>query len=240
MPASPLSTKSCLIVGASGGIGAACAKSLAIAGASLLLSGRDLKKLLDLQSMLIAGGIEPERIGVEAGDLVVPDTAARLVGATTERYDRLDVVVNAAGLGYFESFGGAHVDRALLQLQVNTFGAIRLAHAALGALREARGHYVQIASGLAHTARARTAGYSASQHALVGFLDALRLEVGPKVRLSVLTVAGAGVDTPFWEGADRRVDRGAMMRPEAVAETLRSLLETDRSVVLDDIRIRTP
>lgn len=173
--------RSVLLTGASEGIGRALAIELAARGARLGLVARNPDRLATL-----AG--ECRALGAEALPILA-DVAARgaptaIVGAALDAFGGLDVLVNNAGVTMWSRFDALSDLDVLEQLvQVNYLAAARLTHAALPALREARGLVVAVASVAGLTGVPERTGYAASKHAMVGFFESLRIEL-----------AGAGVD----------------------------------------------
>jgi short-subunit dehydrogenase len=119
-----------------------------------------------------------------AADVAAPGSPATLVGATLAAFGRLDVLVNNAGITMWSRFD-ALSDLEVLErlIEVNYLAAARLTHAALPALRDARGLVVAVASVAGLTGVPERTGYAASKHAMVGFFESLRIEL-----------AGSGVD----------------------------------------------
>ncbi len=95
--------KSVLISGATSGIGAAVARAFAARGARLMLSGRNEPRAKAIQGEAIAAGAEAE---ISIGDLRDAAFCTRLVERTVERFGRLDIVVNNAGIIYCETIEG--------------------------------------------------------------------------------------------------------------------------------------
>ncbi len=229
-----------LVAGASGGIGREVALHLARAGARLLLTGRRGDALRLLVEEGLALGRPPESLEILAADLLRPEGAPGIVQRALARFQRLDAVVNAAGLGAFGAFHSAPVEAHWAQIEGNLGVAARLSHAALPALLASRGRFVQLVSGLATSPRREAAAYSAAQHGLQGLMHSLRLEYGAAgVRFSLVAVAGAGVDTPFWANVQPRVDRSAMLPPSAVAEAVLQVLQSEGRLHVDEVRLRT-
>lgn len=170
-----------LLTGASEGIGRALALELAPRGARLALVARDRDRLEALAADCRDRGGEAVAI---AADVATPGSPAALVGATLAAFGRLDTLVNNAGITMWSRFD-ALSDLGVLErlIEVNYLAAARLTHAALPALRDARGLVVAVASVAGLTGVPERTGYAASKHAMVGFFESLRIEL-----------AGSGVD----------------------------------------------
>ena len=231
-----------VIVGATGGIGAACARALATSGARLVLTGHSPQRLRALEHELVERGVAPERLHPLSIDLRLETSCGALRDHTLERLGGPPkLLINAAGVGRLGPFGAGSDEDQLEQVEVNLVGTIRLLRAFAAPLTQTKGIAVQIISGLAHVPGRKAAIYTATQHALKGLIGALRLEYGGEgVRYATVTAAGAGVDTRFWDKAAPRTPRGQMLAPERVAEAVMAVLLAPDGAVVDDVRVRTP
>ena len=167
--------KTVLITGASTGIGRALALELARAGAQLALNARDADRL---------GETAGECAALGAAVLAVPADVTRgadcrqMVAHTLERFQKLDVLVNNAGMTMWARFD-ALTDLAPLErlLAVNYLGAAHMTAAALPYLKNSRGLIVAVASVAGLTGVPERTGYAAAKHAMVGFFESLRIEL---------------------------------------------------------------
>jgi NAD(P)-dependent dehydrogenase (short-subunit alcohol dehydrogenase family) len=174
-----MSAPAVLITGAASGIGAATADELRQRGAKVV--GLDLNATEDW---------------ILACDVRDQEQVDGAVAAAIERLgDRLDALINNAGVGVPQSAGAAPDERALALIDVNMIGPWRVTAAALPALRAARGRVVNVASGLAHLTVPFATAYTMSKRGLVGYSDALRLEYGDEI--SVTTVYPGYIRTPI-------------------------------------------
>jgi NAD(P)-dependent dehydrogenase (short-subunit alcohol dehydrogenase family) len=165
-----------VVSGAGGGLGRALVLRFARAGARVAALDRDTAALADLGH---EQALAADRLLTVACD-VTDETACRdAIDAVLERWGRLDVLVNNAGISHrsaFESTGTAVLRRVM---EVNLFGAIHLTRPALPALRQARGLVIAISSVAGYTPLIARTGYAASKHALHGFFGSLRSELAP-------------------------------------------------------------
>ena len=168
-----------LITGASSGIGEALALELAGRQATLVLAARRMDRLLALAERCGAAGAADAmalRLDMEA-----PDSFAGAVALVLRKYGRIDVLVNNAGRSQraLALDTPLAVDRELLAL--NTLAPMALAKAVLPAMLAAgRGTLVTTSSTAGKMGSPCSATYSASKHALQGFFDTLRMEVGAR------------------------------------------------------------
>jgi NAD(P)-dependent dehydrogenase (short-subunit alcohol dehydrogenase family) len=156
-----------LVTGASSGIGLACATHLAQHGYRVYGTSRRVTHSQGDVTMLRA-------------DVTDDDSVKGLVAEILAREQRLDIVVNNAGMGIAGPVEDTSIEEARRQLEVNFFGAFRVCRAALPAMRNQGGGYlVNIGSIGGLVAIPYQAMYSASKFALEGFSESLRMEVNP-------------------------------------------------------------
>ena len=169
--------KVALITGGSRGVGFATARALAQRGARVVITARGEKRLSDSQSKLAAEGAEVIAV---AGDVGEWADAQRMVAAAMDKWGRLDVLVNNAGVSMRGHFRELAPEVCAQVVQTNLMGCINLSRAAIGPLLAARGHLVFISSigGLFGLPGASI--YCATKMALTGLAESLRLELIPQ------------------------------------------------------------
>lgn len=228
-----------IITGASSGIGAALARELAKGGAKLALAARDETALEKVAADCPASIIIPTD---------VTDRAAceALIQKTVDHFGRLDVLINNAGRtmwALFEEIQDLQILRDLMQL--NYFGAVYCTHAALPHLKASQGLIVAMSSMAGKTGVPTRTGYSASKHALNGFMDSLRIELMgtgvditiacPEFVLSEIHRRAYGADgqplgkSPMQEDKIMSAEECARITIEAMQARKREVLYTRRS-----------
>ncbi|HXM54872.1 MAG TPA: SDR family NAD(P)-dependent oxidoreductase [Candidatus Dormibacteraeota bacterium] len=187
-----------LITGASSGIGEASALAFARRGARLALCARRFDRLQRVAQRCRAAGA-PEVV-VRTADISRPIEARGFVAAALSQFDRLDVLVNNAGVGWRGCFQDMEEAQLRELLDTNVLGAMLTTQAALPSMLEANaGVVINVASVLGFRAMPYSAVYSATKHALVGLSHALRGELsGTGVKVSV--VYPGTTDTEFFRG----------------------------------------
>ncbi|WP_203217454.1 SDR family NAD(P)-dependent oxidoreductase [Nocardia arthritidis] len=145
-----MSERTILITGATDGLGRYLAIETARAGARVLLHGRDRERAEEVRARILAeGGPEPDIILADLADLADLSAVDRLAAEVESRTDRLDVLVNNAGIG-FGAPGGARelsADGIELRFAVNYLAVYRLTHLLRGLLvRSAPSRIVNVAS----------------------------------------------------------------------------------------------
>lgn len=217
-----LSGQVVIVTGAGRGIGRAIALDLAAAGARLVLVARttsDLNRLVD--------EIGEDRAAAVSGDVTEESTAAAAVMRAQDWGGNVDAVVNNAGIGWSGPVQDMPLEAWRRLLEVNLTGVFLFTKAALPVmLARGRGHIVNVASGAGRLGMAGGAAYSASKFGVIGFTEAVGLEVRNRgVKVSV--VEPGSVQTSFSAGT---AARDWALRPDDVARVVRSVLATGPNV----------
>ena len=193
-----------VITGASSGIGEATALAFARRGARLELGARRLEKLKTVGEKCREAG-SPD-VHVRLLDVGQRASARAFIAATLRDHERLDVLVNNAGVGWM---GRAHQmpeDRLDELIATNLKGVINTTQSALPwMLERRRGVIINVASVVGFRAAPYSAVYSATKHAVVGFSHALRGELsGSGVKVCVV-YPGVTSGTEFFRAPDQPV-----------------------------------
>jgi len=174
-----------VITGASAGIGRAMALQLAAEGAHLVLAARRVEKLAEVAADCRARGAQVEP---HATDIADEGQCRSLIERAATVFGRIDTLVNNAGVTMWARFDEVQ-DLTVLEriMQVNYLGSVYLTHYALPHLKRSRGRLVAVSSVAGKTGVPTRSGYCASKHAMVGFFDALRIELqGADVSVTVI------------------------------------------------------
>ena len=216
------------VTGASSGIGAELAVTLAENGAIPVLIARRADKLAE-----VAARIRTDHLVLEA-DVTVADHVERIVAAIIARYGRIDGWVNNAGVGLFERFVDMKIEDIERQMNVNYMSVVHCTKAVLPHMLErGRGNIVNVVSVAGKLGSAKAAAYSASKHAALGFSTSLRQELtGTGVYVS--TVNPGPIDTPFFDIADpsgnyRKNVAWFMLKPQTVVAAIMRALKTGKA-----------
>jgi short-subunit dehydrogenase len=168
--------KTVLISGASAGIGRALAVQLARQRANLALNGRDPQRLHEAAEECRDYGAQVLELPADVSHAA---STGPLVERTLERFGQLDVLVNNAGISMWSRFENVSDFTSYERLlAINYLGAVYLTAAALPHLKRSRGLIVAVASLAGLTGVPERTGYAASKHAMVGFFESLRIELG--------------------------------------------------------------
>jgi short-subunit dehydrogenase len=183
-----------LVTGASSGIGEATALAFARRGARLALCARRFDRLQGVAGRCREAGAQD--VVVRMADVGRPAEARGFVAAALSAFDRIDVLVNNAGVGWRGRFQDMTEEEALGLLHTNLMGAMWTTQAALPPMLDASaGVVINVASVLGFRAMPYSAVYSASKHALAGLSHALRGELsGTGVKVCVVYPGTTGTD----------------------------------------------
>jgi NADP-dependent 3-hydroxy acid dehydrogenase YdfG len=183
-----------LVTGASRGIGRDVALTFARDGARLILAARSAERLAQVQNEIRDLGADA--LSVPTDVTSIPAVNA-LVEAAMNRFGRIDVLVNNAGIGKVGGVESATFDEDVRQtLQASLFGMIHVTQCVLPILRRQRsGTIVNMSSVMGRKAFARFGSYAIVMHAVSAFSDALRQELaGSDIRVSVIHPALTATD----------------------------------------------
>lgn len=230
-----LAGRAALVTGGGRGIGRAIAVELAGHGAALAITGRTRAQLVETAAELAAGGAEV--LPIEA-DLRDPAAIEPLVAAVVERFGRLDVLVNNAGVGRRATV--EETDAALWDemMAVNARAPLLLCRACLPHLRRAApGFVVNVASVAALAGYPGQAAYAASKHALLGLSRSFAKEVQAD-GIRVHAVCPGGTDTDLLRAFRPDLGSGEVMQPREVAEVVAFLVTRRGLAVIDQVVLR--
>ena len=233
--------RAALVTGASSGIGLAIAAMLAEEGYDLTLTSRTAAKLESAAGPVSALGTEVQTVAADVAD---PEQIAGVVAAHRERFGRLDVLVNNAGLGIVAALCAIETRHLDLQLAVNLRATILFYREAEAMLRAAGAEHgealvVNTASITGKVGEPELGVYSATKHGIVGFTQAMQRELGPAGIKSCVLCPGF-VDTQLSDYVKDTVPAATMIRAEDVAESVRSLLRLSRHCVVPEIVMVSP
>jgi NAD(P)-dependent dehydrogenase (short-subunit alcohol dehydrogenase family) len=155
----------------------------------------------------------------EAGGRVTPVTldvtdAGQVAAAAAALPERLDALVNNAGIAVGGPIEGVALDDLRRQLDINVVGQVAVTQAVLPAIRRAQGRIVFVSSISGRVSTPMLGPYTASKFAIEAIADSLRLELRPW-HISVSLVEPGSFDTDIWRRADQQVDESeAALSPE--------------------------
>lgn len=171
-----LAGKGVLITGGSSGIGFETARAAIGAGARVFITGAG--PIDDVAAAAARIDADPSRIGHSVMDSLEPSSITSAVAAAEDFLQRIDVLVNNAGVASQFPVHLHDIDRAEAEMRINYFGMFRVTQAVLPSMLERReGTIVNVASTLANVPGPTQANYAATKAAIRAFSGALRSEV---------------------------------------------------------------
>ncbi|MGX6961176.1 SDR family NAD(P)-dependent oxidoreductase [Vagococcus xieshaowenii] len=195
-----LEGKTVLITGASSGLGEQLAYSAAKEGAILILCARREDKLVTItQQCTQLSGKEATYYLMDITDYEMTEL---VLDRMIRRFTKIDVLINNAGFGLFREFLSFEMETAEKMFQVNVLGLMHLTKKiANHMVTQEQGHIINIGSQGGKIASPKSSVYSATKFAVIGFSNALRLELKPK-GVIVTTINPGPIKTNFFDIAD--------------------------------------
>jgi NAD(P)-dependent dehydrogenase (short-subunit alcohol dehydrogenase family) len=233
--------RAALVTGGSSGIGLAIARALGSDGYALTVSARRPDKLEGAVNGLREEGIEVQAV---PANMANEEDIKRVVDAHRERYGRLDVLINNAGVGIGSPIADAETKKLDMQFDVNLRGVYLTLRECIPMLKEAGAEHrkalvVNTASIAGVRGQGWLAAYSATKSGVIGLTEAAHQELSGD-GIQVTAFAPAFVDTPMTDWAQDRVSPDEMIRPEDLAEAVRFLLRTSPACIVPEMRFIRP
>lgn len=223
--------KTAVVVGATGGIGQAVTAQLAHAGVNLVLTARPSDRLQALADAY------PEALVVGA-DITRPEQVQAVMDKAVAHWGGVDIVVNSAGAGVMKQFNKIEPADLDAMLDVNLKGCFYVTQSACQVMKDKRsGHICNIIGILGKHSMPMATAYCASKFGAVGLTKCIAEEVkrlGIKITIFYL----GGVDTPFWDNANLKVDRTKMLSPEQAARAVMFALSAEPVAVPMEINLQ--
>jgi len=233
--------RAALVTGASSGIGLAIARMLGDEGYGLTVAARRPEKLAGAAESLRAAGCD---VGEVAGNMTGEDDIRRIVAAHRDRWGRLDVLVNNAGVGVGAVIADAETKKIDLQLAVNLRAVILFYRECADLLRAAGAEHrsalvVNTSSLSGKLGQPWLSVYSATKAAVIAWTQAMNKELNGDGIKSVALCPGF-VDTPMSDFIREHVPQEEMIKPEDIAESVRFVLRTSPYCVVPEIVFQRP
>ena len=168
----------------------------------------------------------------------------KVVAAHRERYGRLDVLVNNAGVGIGATVGEIETKRLDMQLDINLRSIMLFYRESLSMLQAAAAEHnnalvVNTSSISGKRGEGWLSVYSATKHGVVGWTEAMNKELGPH-GIKSTALCPAFVDTPMTDFVKQNVPAEEMIQPQDIAEAVRYLLKTSPACIVPEIMFIRP
>jgi NAD(P)-dependent dehydrogenase (short-subunit alcohol dehydrogenase family) len=229
--------RAALITGGSSGIGLAIARVLGEEGYGLTLSARRPDKLEAAADELRNEGYDVMAV---AANITEDEAIKDVVTQHRERWGRLDVLINNAGLGIGATVADTETKKLDLQLDVNLRGVFLVARESIPLLKEAGAEHgkalmVNTASIAGKQGQPFLPAYSATKFGVVGLSQALHKELAQD-GIQVTALCPAFVATPMTDWIEGQVPKDEMIQPEDIGESVRFLLKVSPACVVPEIQ----
>ena len=230
-----LAGKVAIVTGASRGIGKAISLALAKEAATVIVAARAIDKMNETAKLVTAAGGKAQIIPTELTD---ERSIKNLVKATGERFGRLDILINNAGITHSAKLEETSTEDWDRCQQINTRAPFILCREALPLLKKAEAAYIiNIASVVGVKGYPLQSAYTASKHALRGMTISLAEELkGSNIRVHL--ICPGGVDTELVQNVRPDIKKQDLMQPEEIAELVLYLLTHKGNAVVDELHIR--
>ncbi len=242
--ATDLRGKVAVVTGASSGIGAAIAETLARRGAHVVLQARRTERLESLAERLTDEAGNGETL-VVTSDVRHPDDVQRLMQQTLERWGRIDILVANAGFGYRNPVVNGDVQRWKEMIDTNVYGLLlTLKYGVKPMLDQKSGHVIILSSVAGRVAQAGGNAYCATKAAATAIGESVRQEVAQQ-GIRVTTLEPGVVISEFQQVAQYTPDivpnmlKGTPpLMPMDIARTVLFALELPPHVAINELLIR--
>jgi NAD(P)-dependent dehydrogenase (short-subunit alcohol dehydrogenase family) len=236
-----MAERAAIVTGASSGIGLAIARVLGEEGFGITMAARRPEKLDGAVAGLAGDGFDVHGV---AANLAEEAEIQKVVSAHRERYGRLDVLVNNAGIGVGAPVGEIQTKRLDMQLAINLRAIILFYRETLDMLKAAGAeHKNALVVNTSSIAGKRGEGwlsvYAAAKHGVVGWTQSMNRELSPE-GIKSTALCPAFVDTPMTDFVKEHVKPEEMIRPEDIAESVRYQLRVSPACVVPEMMFIRP
>jgi NADP-dependent 3-hydroxy acid dehydrogenase YdfG len=227
-----------VITGASSGIGEATARALAADGHRLALLARRVERI-----QALAGELGDGAIAIEA-DVTDRDSIVAAAERVNSELGGADILVNNAGVMLLAPFSSDQRAEHRQMVEVNLLGAMTATEVFLDQLRHGGGDLVNISSVAGRTARAGNAAYAATKWGINGWSEALRQELQPDIRVTVIEPGAVATElTDHITDAETKLATQRFVKDLAItamdiAEVIAFAVSRPRRMTLNEILVR--
>jgi NAD(P)-dependent dehydrogenase (short-subunit alcohol dehydrogenase family) len=230
-----LSSKVAIVTGASRGIGRAISIALAKEASTVVLAARSIEKLQETAEKIAQAGGNAEIIVTE---LTEEESIKNLVKRTNEKFNRLDILINNAGITHSAKLEQTATEDWQHCMNVNARAPFILCREAMPLLKKSQAaHIINIASVVGVKGYPLQSAYTSSKHALRGMTISLAEELkGSNIRVHLL--CPGGVDTDMVGSVRPDIPKKDLIKPKEIAELVLYLVTHKGNAIIDELHIR--
>jgi NAD(P)-dependent dehydrogenase (short-subunit alcohol dehydrogenase family) len=239
-----MAERAAIVTGASSGIGLALARMLGEEGYGLTIASRRPEKLEPAAEELRSAGFDVQAIPANFGTAEGEAEVQKVVAAHRDRYGRLDVLCNNAGVGIGAALGEMQTKRMDIQLNTNIRQIILFYREALDLLKAAgeehrNAHVINTASVAGKRGESWLSVYSATKFAVVGWTESMNREL-KDLGIKNCAICPAFVDTPMTDFVKGQVPPESMIQTTDIAEMVRAMLKLTPGCVVPELVFTGP
>ena len=219
--------KSIIITGAGSGLGKELALRYGKLGYHLLLLGRTIEKLKDVENQIHEANGHADSFAV---DISSTKEIQAFISHAAKQFN-LYGLINNAGIGHFGPFEQMPHSEIEEMLRINVLGTIYMSQAVLPYLVENHeGLVMNIISTAGLRGKINESGYAASKFAVRGFTESLQIEY-KHTGIDIKAVYMGGMDTPFWDHNNFIKDKSGLRSPAEIADKIMANIEQDAIII---------
>jgi NADP-dependent 3-hydroxy acid dehydrogenase YdfG len=239
-----LKNKVAIITGASSGIGYATSLTLSKAGIRVAVGARRTERLQELEKQIIKNNGE---ILVQKTDVTRKSDCDSLVNTIVEKWGKVDILINNAGLMPLSYFKNGKVEEWEQMVDVNIKGVLYCTSAVVPYMLEKKsGHIINISSVAGRIVFAGGSVYCATKHAIAALSEGLRKELSPTYNIRVTCIEPGAVETELLESITDESMTGFIqatknmetLRSDDIANAILYAVQAPRHVNVNEILIR--
>ena len=235
MESNILKGKVAIVTGGGSGLGEAIAWTLSKYGATVIIGDVNEKAAAVVSNAINKNGGDTWSCHL---DVTNEASAAFVTSFAKQRYQRLDILINNAGIDLTTSIEEFPVEEWEKVIAVNLTGAFIMAQSAFQIMASSQhgGNIINICSTASKMVWANASAYHASKWGLLGFSHALYVE-GKEKNINVTAIVSGGMKTPFILERFPETDPSVLQDPKNVAETIAYILSLPKEVVIPELMI---
>ncbi len=230
---STLANKVAYITGGSKGIGFGIAQILLQQGMRIAITSRNLKAAEKAAKQLSE---DESKVLALASDVSSMESEKKAVGAVIDKFGHLDVLVANAGVGHFAPIESLKEEEWKATIDTNLTGVFNSVKASLDSLKKTKGYIITIASLAGTNFFANGSAYNASKFGLVGFTQAIMLDLR-QYGIKVTTIMPGSVATHFGDHTPTEKDAWKI-QPEDIGQMVADLLNMNPRTLPSKVEVR--